>query len=190
LSSLSAKLAILGPPHLVAELEASNVPARALFKACGWCEARTFVDLACASPVASPAPLGLVVPVTVDDLLDIALPAADAPRSWPRTRGTLLNRRERLSGVAIDSGESLDASLLYAREDDGLVALWNLSAAPGDRGNAALGTLLRDLAHREPGPLVIRRIHDDEVSLDALIGLGFTRGDETIGVSAEAQSRA
>src|SRR4030095_2761204 len=45
LTSLSAKLAILGPPHLVAEVAADNAPARALFKACGWGEERTYFDL-------------------------------------------------------------------------------------------------------------------------------------------------
>jgi hypothetical protein len=61
LTSLSAKLAILGPPHLVAEVAAGNTAARALFRACGWTEARTYVDFASASPVASPAPSALSV---------------------------------------------------------------------------------------------------------------------------------
>jgi len=190
LTSLSAKLAILGPPHLVAEVGADNVVARALFKACGFREERTYIDLACDSPDASPAPSGLVVPVTVDDLMDIGLPAADAARSWGRTRGTLLNRQERLSGLAIASGESLDASLLYTREDGGHVAIWSLSAAPSARGEAALGMLLRDLAHREPGRVVIPRVHSDEVSIDTLAGLGLAREVETIGIASEAQSRA
>jgi len=189
LTSLSAKLAILGPPHLVAEVDSGNAPARALFNACGWREERTAVDLACDSPIASPAPPGLVALVTVDDLMDIGLPEATAPRSWSRTRGTLLNRQERLLGLAIASGESLDASLLYTREDDH-VAIWSLSAAPSARGEAALGMLLRDLAHREPGRVVIPRVHSDEVSISTLTGLGFTRGSETIGLVSEAQSRA
>jgi hypothetical protein len=128
--------------------------------------------------------------VTVDDLIDIALPDATAPRSWSRTRGTLLNRKERLSGLAIASGERLDASLLYSREDDRGVAIWSLSAALGSDGDAALRTVLRDLAHRECCPLSIPRAHESEVSFDLLTGLGFTRGEVTIGVTAEAQSRA
>jgi ribosomal protein S18 acetylase RimI-like enzyme len=190
LTSLSAKLAILGPPHLVAELPAGNAAARALFKACGWREERTYVDLVADSPIASPAPPGLVVSVTVDDLTDIALPAADAPRSWNRTRGTLLNRNERLLGLAIAGGEHLDASLLYSHNDDGHVAIWKISSAPGTNGDAALGVLLRELAHRVGAQLVVPRIHEAEVSLDLLGGLGLTRRGETIGVAAEAQSRA
>jgi hypothetical protein len=190
LTSLSAKLAILGPPVLVAEIAAENTPARSLFAACGWREERSYVDFASDAPAASPAPSGLVIPVTVDDLIDIALPGADAPRSWSRSRGTLLNRKERLSGLAIASGERLDASLLYSREDDRGVAIWSLSGAPGRDGDAALGTVLRDLAHRECSPLSIPRAEESEVSFDLLTALGFTRGEVTIAVTAEAQSRA
>jgi hypothetical protein len=190
LTSLRAKLAILGPPHLVAEVATGNAAARALFAACGWREERTYVDLVCGSPIASPAPDGLVVPVTVDDLTDIALPAADAPRSWNRTRGTLLNRKERLFGLAIASGESLDASVLYSREDDGSQAIWSLSAAPSAAGVAVLGMLLRDLAHREPGRVAIPRVHSDEVAIETMIGLGFAPRADTISVAAEAVARA
>jgi hypothetical protein len=128
--------------------------------------------------------------VTVDDLIDIALPEANAPRSWDRSRGTLLNRRERLLGLAIASGEQLDASLLYARENDGRVAIWNLSVSPGRDGEAALRTLFRDLAHRESGPLSIPRAEESEIALDLLTSLGFARERETVGVAAEARSRA
>jgi L-amino acid N-acyltransferase YncA len=190
LTSLSAKLAILGPPQLVAELPADSAPARSLFAACGWRDDRTYTDLALDSPAAREAPPGLVVPVTVDDLADIALPEAEASRSWGRTRGTLLNRRERLLGLAIASGEHLDASVLYTRDDDDTVTLWNLSSAEGENGSVALGVLLCDLAHREPGRVMVPRIHDDEVSIDLMVRLGFARGAETIGVSAAALSRA
>jgi len=190
LTSLSAKLAILGPPHLVAELAANNAPARALFEACGWREERTYVDLALDSPIASLAPPGVVVPVSVDDLTDIGLPAADAPRSWSRSRATLLSRRERLRGLAIAGGERLDASLLYTSEEDGAVAIWSLSAAPGAGGERALALLIRELAHREGGRLVVPRVHGDEVSIEVLRGLGFDPGLETVGVAAAAQSRA
>ena len=190
LTSLSAKLAILGPPRLVAELDAENAPARALFAACGFRDERTFLDFAADAPAASPAPPGVVIPVTVDDLVDIALPEAAAARSWNRTRGTLLNRKERLAGLAIASGERLDASVLYTREDDDRVSIWSLSAVPGGDGHAALGVLVRELAHRERAALSIPRVDDAEVPAGELLTLGFTPGRKTIGVAADAVSRA
>jgi hypothetical protein len=119
----------------------------------------------------------------LDDLMDIGLPTADAPRSWNRSRGTLVNRSERLLGLAIAGGEHLDASLLYSQEDDGSKAIWSLSAAPGASGEAALGMLARP-AHRE-GRLVIPKIDEDEVSLGVLPSW-VLRGGGTIGVAADA----
>ena len=183
LTSLSAKLAILGPPQLVAEVPAESTTARALFAACGWREERTYVDYVAESLVAAPAPPGLVVPVTVNDLMELELPASDAPRSWERTRGTLLGRKDRLHGLAISSGERLDASLVYARQDDSTVASWRLAGAP-----AALGVLLRELAHREHRRLVAPRIHESEIPLSVLRDLVFAPRRETVGLAASASS--
>lgn len=192
LTSLSAKLAILGPPLLVAEIPAKRPAARALFAACGWSEERTYVDFACDAPAASPAPPGVVVPVTVDDLVDLGLPGTDAPRSWSRTRATLLNRKERLKGLVISSGEQLDASVLYARDGDGdrAVTIWSISVTAGPDGERALGMLVRDLADREGGRIAVSRVHSEELPADVLRALGFVPGQETIGVASEAQSRA
>jgi GNAT superfamily N-acetyltransferase len=190
LTSLSAKLAILGPPNLVAEIPAGNSAARALFAACGWREERTYTDFILDAHPASPAPGG-VVSVTLDDLIDIALPADDAPRSWERTRGTLLKRTDRLLGLAIASGERIEASLLYTRNDANTGAsIWNLHVAPGADTNGALGVLVRDLAHRAPGRLAIPRIHETEVSSDSLRSLGFKPGPVTMCYTSQTQSRA
>jgi hypothetical protein len=189
MTSLAAKLAILGPPRLAAEIPAENAPARALFNACGWREGRTYVDLVCDSPTASPAPPGLVVPVTVDDLPEIALPAEGAPRSWNRTRATLINRKGRLLGLAVAGGERLDASVLYSREPDGGVAIWNVFVSEGTNGEAALGMVLHELAERERGRFVVPRIGEDEVPVEVLRRLGFSPSVETVGVAAEAHGR-
>jgi len=187
LTSLSAKLAILGPPILVAELPAENSAARALFKACGWREERTYVDYLAESPVAAPAPPGLVVPVTVGDLADIALPAADAPRSWERSRATLLARSERLFGLAITHGDRLDASILYAREEDRNV-VWNLSASVGDAGRGAVGVLLRELAHRHRVPIAIPRLEANELDAAVPQDQRLVPGGATIRVTAAARA--
>ena len=186
LTSLSAKLAILGPPHLVAEVDVANAPARALFNACGWREERTYVDYVAESPAASPAPSGLVIPVTATDLSDIALPAPDAPRAWERTRGTLLARSERLGGLAITHGERLDAALLYTREAGGPTTIWNLSAAPDATGRDAAAILLRDLAHREHALITLPRLDETEIDGSLLRELGFLPAGSTIGFASEA----
>jgi ribosomal protein S18 acetylase RimI-like enzyme len=189
LTSLSAKLAILGPPTLLAEVPAESAAARALFAACGWREDRTYVDYVAEAPVAAAAPPGLVVPVTVDDLIDVGLPAPDAPRAWERTHGTLVGRKARVLGLAVAGGESLDASLLYTREDHNVTVIWSCTTTSGARGDAALGMLVRELAHRERGRLLMPRAHEDESPVELLSSLGFVRGAETTGIEAVAQSR-
>jgi hypothetical protein len=50
--------------------------------------------------------------------------------------------------------------------------------------------LVRELAHRTGSRIVVPRIHETEVSLGVLGVLGFARRGETIGLAADAQSRA
>jgi len=188
LTSLSAKLAILGPPTLVAEIPAGNASARALFSACGWRDARTYTDYVAESLAGSPAPPGLVVPVTVADLEDIALPAADAPVAWERSRATLLARAERLKGLAIAPGDRLDAAVLYSVEEDGSVAVWCVYAAGDSAGRDAVAVVMRDVAHRAGGPVSVPRVAATELSRDALDALGLVSG--AIVVAVETAARA
>ena len=156
LTSLSAKLAILGPPHLRAEVPEDNAPARALVVACGWREERRYAEVVLDVPPGPTAPPGVVVEVTVDDLLESALPPPGAPLAWERTRATLLGRKERLMGLAIASGDRLEAAVLYTRDERG-AALWCVHRAEDERGGGALELLLREIARREPGRLVVPR---------------------------------
>jgi ribosomal protein S18 acetylase RimI-like enzyme len=172
LTSLSAKLSILGPPRLVAEIPEDDAPARALFEACGWREERRYADLVLEIPPGPAAPPGVVVEVTVDDLVDSAVPPPGAPVAWERSRATVLGRRERLSGLAIASGDRLEAAALYAR-DEGGASLWCVHRAPDDRGEGAIELLLREIARREPGRLVVPRATPSEWPLD---GAGRTSG--------------
>lgn len=166
LTSLSAKLAILGPPRLLAEVPDDNAPARALFEACGWTAERRYADVVLDVPSGPPAPSGVIVSVTVDDLLDVAVPGPGAPISWERSRATLLGRRERLQGLAIASGDRLEAAVLYTREE-GVSSLWCVHRAGDDRGKGALEMVLAEVAAREGGRLVARKTNEGEWPLEA-----------------------
>ncbi len=178
LTSLLAKLAILGPPRVLAEVPEGDPAACGLFEACGFRHDRTYLDLVWTAPTARRAPAGVVVPAGVEELADVALPAPEAARSWGRSRATLLNRRERLSGRAIAAGDTLEAAVVYARLTPG-IALWGLHATEGTAGEAALSVLLQDLAHHEPGPMAVPRFGDDEVPPGVLRSLGFVPTGET-----------
>jgi GNAT superfamily N-acetyltransferase len=104
LTSLASKLAILGPPRILAEVPETLAPVGELFKATGYVEEAILTDYvwqaeaededaqelagatACPewAPRAGASGIGFVIPVTVDDLvanglLGEAPPSADAP---------------------------------------------------------------------------------------------------------------
>jgi ribosomal protein S18 acetylase RimI-like enzyme len=188
LTSLSAKLAILGPPVLRAEVPADNATARALFEACGYREDRRTTDFRLEGGAGSPAPAGLVQDVALDEIGEASLPSEGAARSWGRTRATLVARKDRLRGLAIASAERLEAAVLCYREGEVTSVGW-IWASENRSGSAALGTLFAELGHREGSPIVIPRVGPEEIDFDLLKGLGFTAGEETIGYVAHAGRR-
>src|SRR5687767_15558873 len=69
LTSLSSKLAILGPPKMVAEVPETLAPASALFAACGYAKEARLIDYVLeVDEAAVEPPRMMVIPVTIDDL--------------------------------------------------------------------------------------------------------------------------
>ena len=88
LTSLSSKLAILGPPRIVAEVPESLAAPRGLFSECGYVEEAVLTDNVLEGPAASERGSaaqveGFVIPVTVDDLAANGL-LGEAEPSTPR----------------------------------------------------------------------------------------------------------
>ena len=116
MDSLGRKLAILGPPRLVAELAADDAAARTFFESCGYAPERTFNDFMLEKPETRSELAELIIPITVDELV-----ANDCfevvARCWERSARTLLARRERISGLAIASDERIEAWILFERDE-------------------------------------------------------------------------
>src|SRR5688572_31883940 len=91
LTSLSSKLAILGPPRIVAEVPDTFAAARGLFTACGYIEEVRLTDYAWSSEgQPSEAVEGLVIPLTADDLAANGLLGDEYPPTcWERSVETL-----------------------------------------------------------------------------------------------------
>src|SRR5688500_8460331 len=70
LASLASKLAILGPPRIVAEVPEPLADARGLFNAAGYSEEARLTDYVCTYPEQAPhsGASRWVIPITVDDL--------------------------------------------------------------------------------------------------------------------------
>ena len=178
LTSLSSKLAILGPPRLVAQVPETHAAARALFAACGYVEEAVLTDYVLASDAGitgpEPAPVNstgrLVIPVTIDDLvanrlLDIRQPQV----CWERSVETLTARMAEVGGVAIASDERIEAYILYVKETGELLAVQALV----EGSETHLSRLLSQLRSRGLRVLRFPKVHPSEVSPETLQALGF-----------------
>lgn len=211
-TSLSQKLAVLGPPRLAAEVPAEREDLLAFFTACGYREEGRYTTWSRPGDLApEPVPDGLVFAVTVAELRDHeALPETDAPDqdatareetptvlAWERTRASLEGRAERLSGRAIASPERLEAWLLTLDPAaDELVPpppnppleVFALHGAPPAAGAPDLrAVLLRRLAQENPGrALRLPRLAPGEVPDALLRDLGFEPAGVHVRMTAAA----
>ncbi|MES1211718.1 MAG: hypothetical protein ABUL63_05235, partial [Acidobacteriota bacterium] len=182
LTSLSQKLAILGPPRLVAEVPAEREAACATFSACGWTIESRLTDwsrrIAPASSAAQGARAALA-PVIFEDLEAADLLGAGT-RCWQRDLPALAKHRERLSGLAFHSPDRIEAWALW--EAPG--TLWAAGAAPGPFGRIGLSVVLDEIG----APLHLARATPEELDADLLAELGFERGAEHLLFTSQAQA--
>ena len=185
LTSLSSKLAILGPPRIVAEVPESFAPACELFSASGYVEEARLTDYVLEGDGTDvPTLEGLfTIPVTVDDLAANGLfDAADRPVCWERSVETLTARKDVLAGLAVASDERIEAYLLHLNrrvDPDGntepdprasaLPEILALRSVTED-GGACLKHLLSRLGL---GALRFSKVHPSEISKECLEALGF-----------------
>ena len=172
LDSLGSKLAILGPPRIVAHIPQALGPACELFHATGFVEEARLTDYVSHADVGvPPAPLDgrFIIPVTLDDLAaNGALEAAHPHACWARSSEALTARKNDLRGLAVASDERIEAYVLHT--DDGEIAALHTLVDDG-------GTRLRVLCARIRAggieTLSLAQIHPEEIAADMLTTLGF-----------------
>jgi N-acetylglutamate synthase-like GNAT family acetyltransferase len=196
LASLGSKLAILGPPRLVAEVPATLAPACELFRACGYVQDAVLTDYVWeARNDAAPEPFGdhadgsgggrFVIPVTVDDLAaNDLLEQGDSRTCWTRSAETLAARKEDIAGLAIASEECIEAYVLYA--DDEIVSLRCLVGDNGARMKR-LFARLHEAGVNCARTLRFSKVHPAESPAEWLETLGFRRGAEYVRFAATAR---
>jgi GNAT superfamily N-acetyltransferase len=185
LESLSSKLAILGPPRIVAEVPEGLEAAHALFRATGYAQETLLTDyvLEAGTRVApTVGGTGYVIPVTVADLAANGLLEESAvPTCWERSVETLMARKDELTGLAIASDERIEAYLLYTADGE-ILSLRGLAEDGGSR----LGQLVSALRLTSPATLRFRKVHGEEFTAELLESFGFRR----VGVHRRYQARA
>jgi GNAT superfamily N-acetyltransferase len=190
LASLGSKLAILGPPRIVAEVPETLAAAGELFRACGYVQEGLLTDYvlerddhdtaveqgswpALSERVDAARVEGFLIPVTVDDLAANGLldaPSASARQgdpqvAWEHSVETLTAMKTELSGFAIASDERIEAYLLH-RNGEEIVSMRSFV----EDGGAGLKQLLTRLGM---GTFRFPKVHPTEIAKELLETLGF-----------------
>jgi hypothetical protein len=193
LTSLGSKLAILGPPRIVAEVPEERGAARALFAASGYVEEAVLTDYVLDSDAEitrhEPTPVdsasGIVIPVTIDDLVANGLLDVPQPQvCWERSVETLIARKAEIEGLAIASDERIEAYILYLKNAGELVAVRVLV----EGAEIYLTRLMSQLRSRGLEQLRFPKVHPAEVSSETLQTLGFCSAGMHRRCAATAQS--
>ena len=186
LTSLSSKLAILGPPRMVAEIPETLTPTCELFAACGYVQEVVLTDYVSEAPAlpalserASGAAGGtlvegserveaLVIPVTVDDLVANGLLEADPRFCWERSVETLTARKDEIEGLAVASDERYEAVILYLKDGE----ILSMRSFVED-GGARLKQLLSRLGAQGKQTFRFPKVHPAEISTELIERLAF-----------------
>lgn len=176
LTSLSNKLAILGPPRLEVELPVDDPDLERFFMACGYQPGEAFSDFVLATPPPLPAAAELAIPITLDDITGSGAWEPAIPRSWERTLQTLTNRKEQLSGLAVASDTRIEAWLLYfTPSQGGPTRVLAMGGPPGQQSRSLLAILMARCAGEAAAGVTIPRVSPTEIEFAQLEGWGFRR---------------
>ena len=185
LTSLSSKLAILGPPRMVAEVPETFDAARRLFGASGYVEEVRLTDYTLAHPETPVEPARMImIPVTIDDLDANGLLGDHHPQTcWERSVETLTARKDEIEGLAVASDERIEAFILYLTDGE----ILSLRSFVED-GGVRLRRLLSQLRARGIESSRFPKVHPAEISSELLETLGFRATGRHLLYAARARS--
>jgi GNAT superfamily N-acetyltransferase len=173
LASLGSKLAILGPPRIIAEVPETLASACALFSASGFVQETVLTDYVLDREERDVQDVAdrFVIPVTIDDLAANGLLGEDYPQTcWARSVETLTARKNDITGVAVASDEQIEAYLLYIKDGE-MMSLRSFV----DDGGSRLRLLLSRVG---VATLRFPKAHPEEISRELLDALGFRPASE------------
>lgn len=192
LASLGSKLAILGPPRLVAEVPDERDDVRGLFAAAGYVEEARLTDFVLDRngrevPEAHEV-RGFVIPVTVDDIAANGLLDETPPQvCWERSVEALTAKKADIAGLAIASDERIEAYVLYLTPDAGTIDIAALRSTVDDNG-MRLKHLLARLHGRGERCVRLPKVHPAELSTEALAACGLRATAGHVRYAAQARA--
>ena len=169
LTSLSSKLAILGPPRILTEVPDTNAAARGLLAAGGYVEETALTDYILEGDAGPADRVGLVIPITIDDLAANGLLEGAPPTCWGRSVETLTARKDEIEGLAVASEERIEAYILYIKDAPEIQSMRSFV----EDGGARLKQLLFHFRTRVAENAVFRKVHPAEAPPARLEAVGF-----------------
>jgi GNAT superfamily N-acetyltransferase len=194
LTSISSKLAILGPPRLVVETPEGAASGLGLLRACDFSEEAMLTDWRrdqAAPPDEPPGTPGhLFIPVTAAELHANRLLDDGSPLpAWERAAPSLLALGDRLAGEALVVEERLVATILYIAPSGGEAGrILHLRGGVGADPHAAADRLLARLLRRHPGGWIFPRALPEEPAVAGLRRHGFAKAARFLRMAATARS--
>lgn len=187
LTSLSQKMAILGPPRLLAEVPQALPSACSFFEACGYRTETVYADFVAEAvvPTSSEAP-PIVTEISFSEAVEHGGlgPVGGAP--WQRSFETLRNLDQELSGFGAVSDVRIEALILF-RETDSAREVLALSCRKAELAEPMFRLLLTHTRRTSNLPLLLPKIRPEEIGFEALCRWGFEPGKTTVGYAAQAQ---
>jgi GNAT superfamily N-acetyltransferase len=195
--SLEQKLAILGPPRILAEVPEDPPHPRRFFESCGFRAETTYADFVLdpapfdTSPTAPATLAELVTPITLQEILECGAWDPTPRRSWERSLETLRARdlAGQLGGLAVASEARLEAWLLHRRKPEiavGAREIVALGHAGDEQACVTLGALLKHFQAEGHSAVVLTRVAEDEAGFHALASWGFRKARVVTGWGATA----
>ena len=175
LTSLAQKLAVLGPPRLVAEVPVALEGACGFFAAAGWRREALLVDHERAAASRRPPP-ALLAPASVAEIDALGLLPERSGLPWERQAESLRGAAGDLCGLAVVGGEEWAAWAVVRAGSaaTGGAEVLALGWAEGQAPHAVLAPLFDGIQAAHPGPLRLAALLPDELPEPLLDGLGFT----------------
>lgn len=180
LQSLRQKFSVLGPPRLVAEVPQDFTEVCRFFSHLGYEPKGTYYDYQLTEALPESTHRELLAKISWQELKQNNL-LAPVARSWIRADESLENIKDKISGVAIISPERIEAFLLYRLDDaQQAVTILRFWCARREHVNneqqlAFTSLLLSSLNVHQPRSVMIPKISAEEIPLEILSRLGFSR---------------
>ena len=183
-ASLSQKLAILGPPRILAEVPAENERFREFLEYCDYRPRLCYTDYTIEpSEAGSTLPAQVIAEIGLDELTAAGFPAAMTDLPWCRQPRSIARRQEYFGSVcvlAFAGADRFEAALVVDEIDPAMRRILAIHHTGDERSIGLAGRLIQHYASTAGTPVVWERVHDNECPETRAADWHLTPGPKTV----------